>query len=137
MKQIDVVGAVIVNENKEVLCALRSESMSLSNYWEFPGGKVEKGEDHKEALVREIKEELLCDIQVGDFITETLHEYPNIKVKLTTYFAQIIKGTPIATEHEKIKWTPLKDIRSLKWAPADIPTIDLLLETESCNKKYF
>lgn len=135
MKQVDVVGAVIVNENKEVLCALRSENMSLSNYWEFPGGKVEEGEDHKEALVREIKEELLCDIQVGNFITETLYEYPNIKVKLTTYFAQISNGTPFATEHKKIQWTSLRDVRSLKWAPADIPTIDLLFETESCNNK--
>lgn len=135
MKQVDVVGAVIVNKNKEVLCALRSKSMSLSNYWEFPGGKVEEGEDHKEALVREIKEELLCDIQVGEFITETVHEYSNLKVKLTTYFAQIIKGAPFATEHEKIQWTSLRDVRSLRWAPADIPTIDLLFETESSNKE--
>lgn len=127
MKQVDVVGAVIVNENKEILCALRSKSMSLPNYWEFPGGKIEEGEDHKEALAREIKEELLCDIQVGEFITEVVYEYPNLTVKLTTYLAQIVEGIPIATEHEKIKWASPEEIRSLRWAPADIPTIDLLL----------
>lgn len=102
--------------------------MSQPGYWEFPGGKIENGEDHKEALVREIKEELLCIIEVGEYITETIYEYPNVKVRLFTYYAQIIKGIPSVTEHETIKWVSLKEIQSLKWAPADIPTIDYLVQ---------
>lgn len=86
MKQVDVVGAIITNENNEILCALRSKHMSQPGYWEFPGGKIENGEDHKEALVREIKEELLCIIEVGEYITETIYEYPNVKVRLFTYY---------------------------------------------------
>ncbi|MDF2652440.1 MAG: (deoxy)nucleoside triphosphate pyrophosphohydrolase, partial [Paenibacillus sp.] len=68
MKKIDVVGAVIFNNNNEVLCALRSQTMSLPGLWEFPGGKIEPNETPQECLVREIQEELNCSIQVGDLV---------------------------------------------------------------------
>lgn len=58
MKQVDVVGAIITNENNEILCALRSKHMSQPGYWEFPGGKIENGEDHKEAFSSRL---LLCN----------------------------------------------------------------------------
>ncbi|AJG91310.1 NUDIX domain protein (plasmid) [Bacillus cereus] len=67
-KKVSVVGAVMFNEKNEVLCALRSHTMSLPNYWEFPGGKINGGEMPQEALVREIKEELGCLITVGEEI---------------------------------------------------------------------
>ena len=62
-KVVDVVGAIIENEKEEILCALRSKNMSLANFWEFPGGKIEQGETVKEAIVREIHEELDCTIE--------------------------------------------------------------------------
>lgn len=71
-KQVTVVGAVIYRKNGDILCAKRSEQMSLPNLWEFPGGKVEKGEKAEEALIREIQEELGCTIRVEDFITEII-----------------------------------------------------------------
>ena len=57
-KIVKVVGALIENDNNEILCALRSKNMSMGNFWEFPGGKIEKGETPGDAIVREIKEEL-------------------------------------------------------------------------------
>ncbi|MCU4981301.1 DNA mismatch repair protein MutT [Bacillus cereus] len=125
-KRVSVVGAVIFNEKNEILCALRSSTMSLPNYWEFPGGKINEGEMPQEALIREIKEELGCLISVGEKIEEVDHEYENIIVHLATYKARIESGIPKALEHADLKWVQVKKLLGLKWAPADIPTVKLL-----------
>ncbi|PFI17419.1 (deoxy)nucleoside triphosphate pyrophosphohydrolase [Bacillus cereus] len=125
-KKISVVGAVILNDNNEVLCALRSPKMSLPNYWEFPGGKINTGEDPRDALVREIKEELDCTITVGKQVEVVEHEYENIIVHLVTYKACIKSGTPKALEHSKLKWVSINNLKELEWAPADIPTVEVL-----------
>jgi 8-oxo-dGTP diphosphatase len=127
-KTVRVVGAVIYNEQNEILCALRSPEMSLPNLWEFPGGKIEDGENPEEALVREIREELGCTIEVYEKIEEVHHEYPNVIVNLLTYKAKIVEGEPKAKEHAELKWMPLQELHSLEWAPADIPTVDALLK---------
>lgn len=126
-KTVKVVAAVCINEHEYVLCALRSPKMTLPNLWEFAGGKVEKGETPEESLVREIQEELGCTVKVHELIEDIFHEYPNIIINLLTYRTTIIEGTPKAKEHAEVKWVPLQELRSLKWAPADIPTIDKLL----------
>jgi len=132
-KTVRVVGAVIFNDHEEILCALRSPEMSLPNLWEFPGGKIEEGENPEEALVREIKEELGCTINVFEKIEEVHHEYPNIIVNLLTYKAKIIAGEPKAKEHAELKWVPIQELQTLEWAPADVPTIDALL-ADKVNK---
>lgn len=126
-KTIKVVAAVCTNEQDEVLCALRSPIMTLPNLWEFAGGKIEKDETPEQSLVREIKEELGCTVSVHELIADVSHEYPNIIVNLLTYRSTITAGTPAAREHAEIKWVPRQQLRSLEWAPADIPTIDKLL----------
>lgn len=125
-KKVSVVGAVIFNEKNEILCALRSPAMSLPNYWEFPGGKINEGEMPQEALVREIKEELGCLITVGEKIEEVEHEYENIIVHLATYKVHIDFGIPKALEHAELKWVHVNNLLELKWAPADIPTVGIL-----------
>lgn len=131
MKQVDVVGAVIVNKQGNILCALRSENMTLGGMWEFPGGKIESGETHQETLVREIHEELSCVINVGDFVAECLHEYPTVKVHLYTYYATIASGTPSPQEHDKFEWLPVDRLNELNWAPADIPTVEKIVSDHS------
>ena len=126
-KKVKVVGAVMENEKGQILCALRSPEMALPNLWEFPGGKIEEGEKPEETLVREIEEELECQIEVGELVANIVHEYPTFIINLITYKAKITNGTPIATEHAELRWVPLKDLRTLEWAPADVPTIDALL----------
>jgi 8-oxo-dGTP diphosphatase len=128
LKKVEVVGAVIINHNNEVLCALRSQEMSLPGYWEFPGGKIEPGEDPDDALTREINEELHCHISVGELIEDVIHEYPTIIVRLMTYYAKIKDGTPIPHEHERLIWLPINQLHTLEWAPADIPTIHKLTQ---------
>lgn len=128
MKKIDVVGAVILNEKNEVLCALRSQMMSMPGLWEFPGGKIEPGETPEASLIREIEEELGCTIKVGGLVADAVHGYPAIIVRLITYFATIVAGKPAAKEHEKLIWLPIHELSALEWAPADLPTIERLLE---------
>lgn len=126
-KTVKVVGAVTFNENGDILCALRSSEMSLPNLWEFPGGKIEEGEQPEDSLIREIQEELGCTIEVHERIADIVHEYPNIIVNLITYKTSIVGGTPIAKEHAELRWVPVQDLLSLEWAPADIPTVEVLL----------
>lgn len=127
-KQIKVVGAVIRNNQNQILCALRSPEMSLPNLWEFPGGKIEKDEKPEDTLVREIQEELSCEIEVSELVEEVVHEYPAVIVNLLTYEAKITKGSPNASEHAKLEWKEISELKELEWAPADIPTVEKLMK---------
>lgn len=125
MKQIYVVGAVIV-ENNKILCAQRGPDKSLPFLWEFPGGKIETGESKEVALKREIQEEMHCEIDVGEEVDHTIYTYDFGVVHLTTFLCTITKGTPVLTEHEEIKWLEPAELPDLDWAPADIPAIEKL-----------
>lgn len=124
-KEIHVVGAVILKEGK-ILCAQRGDRGSLAGMWEFPGGKIEAGETVREALVREITEELECQVNVGDEITTTIHEYDFGIVSLTTFYSELIEGEPVLTEHAAVKWLASSELDQLEWAPADIPAVRII-----------
>lgn len=127
-KTVHVVAAIIRNDDGEILCALRGPNMTLGNYWEFPGGKIEQGETKEEALVREIKEELNCHIQVLDHVDDTRYEYEKVIVRLETFISKIVAGNPEASEHEEIRWVKIEDLHLLEWAPADIPAVQKLIQ---------
>lgn len=127
-KLIKVVGAIIENENNEILCALRSTKMSLPNLWEFPGGKIEEGESLGDAIIREIKEELDCTIEFVDVFNDNTHEYDKFIVNLITVRCRLIEGEPTANEHAKLIWLHKENLLSLNWAPADIPAVKQLLK---------
>ncbi|WP_067196409.1 NUDIX domain-containing protein [Microbacterium sp. XT11] len=129
-RTVRVVGAVISRDGL-VLAAQRGATQRLAGLWEFPGGKVELGESPTHALRREVREELRCDIIVGDRIVTTRHSYPFGTVELTTFHATVEAGEPRATEHSQLRWLGASELVSLPWADADMPTVHFL--AASCD----
>ncbi|MGV3464522.1 MAG: (deoxy)nucleoside triphosphate pyrophosphohydrolase [Heyndrickxia sp.] len=126
-KTVKVVAAIIENKFNEILCALRSPKMDQPIRWEFPGGKVEKDEDIYTALVREIDEELTCKIETHEIHNDIIYEYETFIVNLIAIKCSIVEGTPIPKEHSKLVWLKRENLDSLKWAPADVPAVELLV----------
>lgn len=124
-KIIKVVAAAIYKEGK-VLAMQRSSSMTLPGLWEFPGGKIEAGESHEQALVREIREELEVDIQVQDYINTASYTYDFGTVEMSTYRVDLLSEPIIMKEHADMKWLDKDQVMSVEWAPVDIPAAEIL-----------
>ena len=127
MKIIRVVAAVIkaVNENGEpIIFATQRGYGEFKGGWEFPGGKIEEGETPQEALVREIKEELETEISVGELIDTIEYDYPTFHLSMDCFWAEIVSGDLVLTEHEAAKWLTKDELDSVEWLPADITLID-------------
>lgn len=119
-------GAVLIR-GQMILAAQRSSTMSLAGMWEFPGGKIEPNESPKEALLRELKEELLCTAEIGEHIQTTEYEYEFGIVVLTTYYCSLKGDEPRLTEHSEIRWIHVTKLDQLNWAPADIPAVEKVM----------
>ena len=124
-KSISVVGAVFVDGSR-FLAARKREGKPLAGYWEFPGGKIEPDEAPEQALRRELNEELAVDADIGPHITTATYEYNHATIELATYSCTIVNGTPQLTDHDEIRWVTAEEARELNWAPADIPTVEIL-----------
>ena len=131
-KSLDVVGAVI-ESGGTILCTRRGPGGPLAGSWEFPGGKIEPGEGAREALKREIAEELSCEIDVGDPVTTTRHEYDSAIVTLRTFWCSLTGGLPQLSEHEEMTWLPAHELLTLEWAPADVPAVSLICQARQCE----
>ena len=125
MKTIDVVAAVIQNEDGLFLATQKGYG-PFKGGWEFPGGKIEQNETCKQALVREIKEELDTDIAVGDYLTTIEYDYPAFHLGMQCFWCRIVDGTLVLKEHEAARWLDVDHIDSVDWLPADLTIIDLI-----------
>jgi len=131
LPHLQVVAAVMEKDGR-LLCAQRPDSGELAGTWEFPGGKVESGESHSQALEREIDEELGLGIQAGEHIITVEHRYATFSISLHAYQTTILSGEPHCTEHQSVRWLRVDDLRTLHWAPADLPIVELLMTKSSC-----
>ena len=117
MKTVKVVAAIIIHENK--IFATQRGYGEFKDGWEFPGGKIEPGETSKEALVREIKEELDIEIEVKDFLETVEYDYPEFHLSMDCFFCVIRSGELVLKEHEAAKWLTAEKLDSVDWLPAD------------------
>lgn len=124
-KIINVVAAAIEKDGK-FFCAQRPEGKSLGGFWEFPGGKLEKGESPEQALIREIKEELNSEIQIISYINEASYDYDFGTVVMKTYHAELISGNLELLEHQNSTWLAPHELSTINWAPVDRPAVRLL-----------
>jgi 8-oxo-dGTP diphosphatase len=124
MKSIEVVAAIIFNDNK--ILATRRGYGDYINMWEFPGGKIESGETKEDALRREIREELDVEITIHKYITTVEYDYPNFHLTMHCYSCTILTGTIKLSAHNEARWLSSSDLTSVEWLPADIDLIHLL-----------
>ena len=129
MKTIKVVAAIICKEN--CVFATQRGYGDYKDWWEFPGGKVEPGETPQEALVREIREELGTKIAVDEFLTTVEYDYPEFHLSMDCFWCHVEEGQLTLLEHEAAKWLPVRDLRQVKWLPADVMVIDEI----DCKRK--
>lgn len=127
MKNIEVVAAIFLKEDK-IFCAQRANKGPLALKWEFPGGKVEEGENHNDALKREIYEELDTVIEVKDYCMTVKHQYKTFHLTMHAYFCEVIKGDLKLKEHVDSCWLTVEQLDSLDWSAADIPIVIRLKE---------
>ena len=129
MKTIRVVAAVIKATNEKgdpMIFATQRGYGDFKGGWEFPGGKIEEGETPKEALVREIREELETEIAVGELIDTVEYDYPTFHLSMDCFWAEIVSGNLVLKEHEAAKWLTKDELDTVEWLPADIGLIEKL-----------
>lgn len=117
MKTIEVVAAVIVRDG--YVFATRRGYGQWQGWWEFPGGKIEPGEGSREALVREIREELDAEIEVGELLETVEWDYPEFHLTMHCYRCVLVSESVRLNEHEASAWLSHETLDSVKWLPAD------------------
>lgn len=131
MKHVEVVCAVIINDNNEVFICKRGPGRALEGFWEFPGGKVEINEKHEDTIIREIKEELKSIIEPIRYIGISNHEYIDIdnpfSITLYAYECKLIEGSLTLTEHTDKKWVIINELKNVNFAEADKPIVDMII----------
>lgn len=126
MKTIEVVAAIIRDGDK-ILATQRGYG-EFKDGWEFPGGKIEEGETPKQALLREIKEELDTLIEVGELLDTVEYDYSNFHLTMHCFLCTVKSGALVLKEHKAAKWLTKDTLDTVDWLPADISLVDKIRE---------
>ena len=127
LKKIPIVALVLENDQGEILIAKRHKNKHQGGLWEFPGGKVEEGETHLQALKREIKEEIDYEIKHATTLKHITHSYEDITIKLDVWYSKVKNPKVKANEKQTIKWVRKSQLPQLKMPAANRPVIQKLL----------
>lgn len=121
MKTVKVAAAIILHDD-QIFVTQRGYG-AFKGGWEFPGGKVEEGETSSQALVREIREELDTEIDVGDLFDTVEYDYPAFHLSMDCFFCTVKSGNLVLKEHEAARWLTRENLDSVAWLPADIELV--------------
>lgn len=124
MKTIEVVAAII--RDGERIFATQRGYGEFKDGWEFPGGKIEQGETPGQALIREIREELDTEIEVGELVETVEYDYPQFHLTMHCFWCTVKSGDLVLKEHEAAKWLTKETLSSVDWLPADKGLIERL-----------
>lgn len=124
MKNVSVVAAVIVREGR--VFATKRGYGEFEGGWEFPGGKVEDGETPEKALVREIKEELDAEIEVGEHLVTAEYDYETFHLSMRCYECSLVGEHMKLLEHSDAKWVDKEGLDGLDWLPADVQVVEAI-----------
>ena len=117
------VACAVIERGGLLLSVQRSVTMSLPLKWEFPGGKIEPGEDAAACLRREVREELGVEVHIGAPLPAAAHDYPEFSVVLYPFRCRIASGALTLHEHAAARWLSPADLFSVDWAAADLPVL--------------
>ncbi|TDQ33384.1 DNA/RNA helicase domain-containing protein [Zeaxanthinibacter enoshimensis] len=138
MNPIINVSAGIIIRGKKVLIAKRNIHKHLGGLWEFPGGKVQRGESAEDTLIRELQEELDVRVTIQSFFSEHVHEYPEKTIRLLSYLITDIDGDIVNKEHEELKWVQLENLLDYQLAEADITIAQKLInQNRQSTRSYY
>ena len=129
LKTVRVVAAVITDGG--MIFATQRGYGEFKGWWEFPGGKIEAGESPQQALVREIREELGAEIDVGNLIQTVEYDYPSFHLSMDCFWAKVRSGHLELKEAEDAKWLGADELDSVKWLPADLELIEYILQIQN------
>ena len=124
-KTYKVVAAILIHDNK-ILCGKRGAGF-FESLWEFPGGKIEEGESKKEALKREIQEELGYEIKDSVFYMTSVVEYSNFIIHMDTYLVNCDRIHLEAYVHKELRWINVSELLEYDWCSADKNVVDKII----------
>ena len=130
MKRVEVVAAIVVDAQRRILMAKRADWQHQGGKWEFPGGKIEVGETHQQALARELKEEVNLELNPNatELFQEVHHDYSDKQVSLYFYLAKQTIGAATGLEGQPVLWVDAKAMAQLVIPDANQSIADALLK---------
>ncbi|MDD5113298.1 MAG: Nudix family hydrolase [Methylobacter sp.] len=123
MKVLQVAAGVIKNPQGQILIALRDASLHQGGLWEFPGGKLERGETAEQALFRELKEELDITAHAATPLITIKHSYPDRHVQLNVFLVENFSGLAKGCQGQPLKWVTPDELLSFSFPAANRPIV--------------
>ena len=123
---MSLVTAALIRDDQKILIAQRGRNQKFGRQWEFPGGKLNRGETPEACLRREIREELNLEIQVDEHFCTVHHQYHDFKIELMAFWCSIVGGSLELEEHEQVRWVTVPEMKQYSFVEADLNVIAAL-----------